>query len=82
MVHCGYEPTAVSQTFGSWRGLAAAARMTLWGPSRQNDPTSDDPVTLDTHTGADAPPVLYQLDSLRPTPRSEPAEATLEARAG
>jgi hopanoid biosynthesis associated radical SAM protein HpnH len=82
MVHCGYEPTAVSQTFGSWRGLAAAARMTLWGPSRKDEPMSDDPVTLDSNTGVEAPPVLYQLDSLRPIPRSEPAEATLEARAG
>lgn len=31
MVHCGYEPTAVSQTFGTWRGLAQTACMTLFG---------------------------------------------------
>ncbi len=34
MVHCGYEPTAIEQTFGSWRGFAATARTTLFGPPR------------------------------------------------
>jgi hopanoid biosynthesis associated radical SAM protein HpnH len=34
MVHCGYEPTAVSETFGSWRGLLRTARLTLLGPRR------------------------------------------------
>ncbi len=32
MVHCGYEPTAVSDTFGSLKGLLTAARVTLLGP--------------------------------------------------
>lgn len=31
MVHSGYEPTAVQQTFGSFQGLMAAARTTLFG---------------------------------------------------
>lgn len=31
MVHCGYEPTAVSETFGSMRGMLAAARSVLFG---------------------------------------------------
>jgi hopanoid biosynthesis associated radical SAM protein HpnH len=31
MVHCGYEPTAVDQTFSSLRGLWTAARVTLFG---------------------------------------------------
>jgi hopanoid biosynthesis associated radical SAM protein HpnH len=37
MVHCGYEPTAVSETFGSLRGMWAAARSVLFGmqPLRQ-----------------------------------------------
>ncbi len=77
MVHCGYEPTAVSQTFGSLRGLAAAARLTLLGPWRNDDATSDDPVTL-----AAPPVVVYQLGKPTGTPRREPAEVTLEARAG
>ena len=34
MVHCGYEPTAVDKTFGTWRGLMAAARHTLLGPPK------------------------------------------------
>ncbi len=31
MVHCGYEPTAVAATFGTWRGFLATAKMTLFG---------------------------------------------------
>jgi len=31
MVHCGYEPTAVDQTFGSWRGFRDALVATLTG---------------------------------------------------
>ncbi len=34
MVHCGYEPTAVNETFNSWRGLIQTARLTLFGPKR------------------------------------------------
>ena len=76
MVHCGYEPTAVSQTFGSLRGLAAAARLTLLGPSRDSDPSSDDPISI-------APaPVLYQLHKPESARRREPVAESLEARAG
>jgi len=77
MVHCGYEPTAVAQTFSSLRGLAAAARFTLLGPSRSNEPESDDPVTF----GAPAP-VVYQLDSPTRPSRREPVEVPLQSRAG
>jgi hopanoid biosynthesis associated radical SAM protein HpnH len=76
MVHCGYEPTAVSQTFGSLRGLAAAARLTLLGPSRDGDPSSDDPISI-------APgPILYQLHKPESGARREPVAESLEARAG
>ncbi len=34
MVHCGYEPTAVHETFNSWKGLMRAARVTLSGLSK------------------------------------------------
>src|SRR5262245_23271356 len=34
MVHCGYEPTAVQETFGSLRGLWGAARSALFGSRR------------------------------------------------
>ena len=29
MVHCGYEPSAVNATFGSWRGFLTTAKLTL-----------------------------------------------------
>lgn len=40
MVHCGYEPTAVDVTFGTWKGLVASARATLFGP--KNNPVPDE----------------------------------------
>lgn len=33
MVHCGHEPTAVAETFGSLRGFARVVRRTLFGPA-------------------------------------------------
>jgi hopanoid biosynthesis associated radical SAM protein HpnH len=41
MVHCGYEPTAVDATFGTWKGLARTAKLTILGfgaskPSAKN----------------------------------------------
>ena len=39
MVHCGYEPTAVSETFGSLKGFLATVKLTLLGakPERLDD---------------------------------------------
>jgi hopanoid biosynthesis associated radical SAM protein HpnH len=31
MVHCGYEATAVDDTFGSWKGFARTVKLTLMG---------------------------------------------------
>jgi hypothetical protein len=41
MMHCGYEPTAVSATFGSLRGLCGAARSVLFGSRRQSVPPAE-----------------------------------------
>jgi len=35
MMHCGYEPTAVSATFGSLGGLFGAARSVMFGSKRR-----------------------------------------------
>jgi len=43
MVHCGYEPTAVTQTFSSLRGLAGAARLVMLGPPRDKTPEKKPP---------------------------------------
>jgi hopanoid biosynthesis associated radical SAM protein HpnH len=76
MVHCGYEPTAVSQTFASLRGVAAAARLTVLGPWRDREPSSDDPVSIA------APPVVYQIENSLAPARREREEAPSAARAG
>jgi hopanoid biosynthesis associated radical SAM protein HpnH len=34
MVHCGYEPTAVAETFGSMRAFARVVKLTLFGPGK------------------------------------------------
>jgi hopanoid biosynthesis associated radical SAM protein HpnH len=34
MVHCGYEPTSVADTFGTLGGLAMAARVAILGPPK------------------------------------------------
>jgi hopanoid biosynthesis associated radical SAM protein HpnH len=35
MVHCGYEPSAVSDTFSHWRGFWKTASLTMFGPGRR-----------------------------------------------
>jgi hopanoid biosynthesis associated radical SAM protein HpnH len=39
MMHCGYEPTAVNETFGSFRGMYGAARVVLFGRRRSPQST-------------------------------------------
>lgn len=34
MVHCGYEPTAVAETFGSWKGFWKTVQLSLLGGGR------------------------------------------------
>jgi hopanoid biosynthesis associated radical SAM protein HpnH len=44
MVHCGYEPSAVSETFSNLRGFLATAKLTMFGPGRRKaKPTSSIP---------------------------------------
>jgi hopanoid biosynthesis associated radical SAM protein HpnH len=57
MVHCGYEPTAVAETFNTWRGFTRVAWLTLFGPPKRREV-------------ADAPPPAR---SYRPLPVVPPA---------
>jgi len=57
MVHCGYEPTAVSETFGSWRGFLAAARGAVFGPRTGGVENDTGPLNLPVPT-----PELVELD--------------------
>lgn len=47
LVHCGYEPSAVAATFGSWKGFLATVKLSLWGNrqgmSEESDFTSPAP---------------------------------------
>ena len=50
MVHSGYEATAVAETFGTLRGLARAARVTLFGlGDLPETPSPEPPVVPPPH---------------------------------
>ncbi len=48
MVHSGYEPSAVAETFGSLRGLLRTARLTLFGLGPSRIDKSDPPQSTDS----------------------------------
>ncbi len=71
MVHCGYEPTAVHETFNSWKGLMRAARVTLSGLSRlpmmeQNDPASGSSHSTRSRTDRVSELVPLNVDFVEP----------------
>ena len=47
MVHCGYEATAVAETFGSLKAFSRVAWLTMFGPGRESlppdEPSSSEP---------------------------------------
>ncbi len=55
MVHCGYEPSAMNDTFGSLRGFLSTARAALRGPRR--GPSADESSPTTTETDQEAAPV-------------------------
>jgi len=69
MVHSGYEPSAVAETFGTLRGFAQTARMVLFGA--QADKTHVDP--------SDRPgrSVVQRIDEENPFPAAVDSEREL-----
>lgn len=45
MMHCGYEPTAVAETFTSWKAFRRVAWLTVFGPPKREFPTAATPLT-------------------------------------
>ncbi len=65
MVHCGYEPSAVAETFNSWRGFWGTAKLTLFGAGRGRTRRPSVPATnADARQAASkpAPQALYELE--------------------
>lgn len=66
MVHCGYEPSAVSDTFSHWRGFWKTASLTLFGPGRgQSNSKPKPPSGVPRETVAAPQPAekdLYELE--------------------
>ncbi len=55
MMHCGYEPSAVAQTFTSWKAFLRTAQLTVFGPPKRPEPPAAPPRLHDEpHTGDDA----------------------------
>jgi hopanoid biosynthesis associated radical SAM protein HpnH len=55
MVHSGYEPTAVAETFGSVRGFVRTAKLTLFGFGRSR--ITDEPASADRRAVAASPQI-------------------------
>ena len=71
MVHSGYEPTAVQQTFGSLRGLLRAARVTLFGLGPKPSPSEASSLPLPgPHYPMQDAPELVPLEYESTTPSS------------
>ena len=54
MMHCGYEPTAVAETFSSWRAFSRVVRLTLFGPPSRPEPPSVPSPPMPEHSGEDS----------------------------
>lgn len=68
MVHCGHEPTAVDQTFSSWKGFLKVVSLTLFGSRGTQKPlpqAASDPVPAPHYTVAD-----HELIQLAPVQHS------------
>lgn len=71
MVHCGYEPSAVSETFGTLKGFFKTAKLTLFGA--KPEPLNDLP-TFGASPGPAPHFVSLQVDS--PSGKSQTEELT------
>ena len=56
MVHSGYEPTAVAETFGSIRALLRVAKLTCFGSKTTGNPVTLDELERDDSNGNSTPP--------------------------
>jgi len=72
MVHCGYEPSAVNATFGTWNGFLATVRQTFFGmPKTVKTPLP--PIEIDLQEREiPTPSALYQIGSAPATAEEEP----------
>lgn len=72
MVHCGYEPSAVNATFGTWKGFLTTVRQTLFGmPKTVKSPLP--PIEIDLQEReVPTSSALYQIGSVPAPAEQEP----------
>jgi len=61
MVHCGYEPTAVTETFSSFKAMRTVARIVLFGPKKEEIEFETDGDLPDTRRRQTRAPQLVEL---------------------
>jgi hopanoid biosynthesis associated radical SAM protein HpnH len=75
MMHCGYEPTAVAQGFGSLRGFLAMAKLSLFGDRGRPEPAPEH-YTSDAFGRSSAAPVgellAIDISKLKPVAVRDP----------
>jgi hypothetical protein len=69
MVHSGYEPSAVAETFGTLRGFLQTVRVTLFGAPQDKSPR--------TPTDPPGRPLLQPIDAENPFPGAPEREREL-----
>ncbi|WP_166827019.1 adenosyl-hopene transferase HpnH [Thalassoroseus pseudoceratinae] len=72
MVHCGYEPTAVTETFNSLKGFFTTAKLTVFGAKPEKNPPPPQPVVA----GESNSPELVTLDTTFQPPQPHSARET------
>ena len=74
-MHCGYEPTAVAQGFGSLRGFLAMAKLSLFGDRGRPEPAPEH-YTSDAFGRSSAAPVgellAIDISKLKPVAVRDP----------
>ncbi len=76
MVHSGYEPTAVAETFGTLKGLLTTARITLFGlRNLPDEPATAGSGNASTESKSPVPPPHAQFVELSSVGNGEAAEA-------
>jgi hopanoid biosynthesis associated radical SAM protein HpnH len=79
MMHCGYEPTAVAQSFGTWRGFYQTAMLSLFGDRGPREPLTTG-VSSDFGRASGAGTIVpLDISRMKPVPVREPTVREQEA---
>lgn len=78
MVHSGYEPSAVAQTFGSWKGFLRTVKVTLFGFGPSRTIAQENASLQNARQTASTDTALVQLQESLPSV-SKPTEGAVDS---